>query len=231
MEMLKLISVLMSYPRAEMLEALDDMANLVERDAMLAQGDKAGLSGLIDHHRHTDLLDLQQQYVDLFDRGRNLSLHLFEHIHGESRDRGQAMVDLMNVYQANGFEIAARELPDYIPMFLEYLSQRPKEESIDWLRGAMPVLALLGARLGERGSANAVLFQALCSLVGETADTVGMREQVAKEGPDETLEKMDEIWEEEAVSFMGNPEVCRKPAAAEQPVVFHRHQPKQRRVG
>ena len=103
-------------------------------------------------------------YVECFDRGRNLSLLIFEHIHGESRDRGQAMVDLLRIYREHGFELAAKELPDYIPLFLEYLSQRPEDEALDLLRDALPVLNLLRARLAERGSAYAVLFATLARL-------------------------------------------------------------------
>jgi hypothetical protein len=79
-------------------------------------------------------------YVRLFDRGRALSLHLFEHIHGESRDRGQAMVNLLEVYRQHGFELSARELPDYMPLFLEYLAQRPQEEALDMLADTLHVM-------------------------------------------------------------------------------------------
>lgn len=219
MLILKVISALLSYPRAEMLEALDDMAGVVEGDESLPSRDKAGLMALIDNHRNADLMDSQQHYVETFDRGRNLSLHLFEHIHGESRDRGQAMVDLMRVYQSQGFEIAARELPDYIPLFLEYLSQRPAEEVVDLLRGALPILSLLGARLAERQSLYAALFDALASLADVAVDREALRQQAAAEGPDDTLARMDEIWEEEAVSFLDNPGACQSQSST-QPVTF-----------
>jgi nitrate reductase delta subunit len=231
MPMLKVISALLTYPRAEIQEALPDMADLVNAESKLAVMQKAKLSDFIESLRCTELMEWQQNYADLFDRGRHLSLHLFEHIHGESRDRGQAMVELMRIYQSHGYEIDVRELPDYIPLFLEFLSRRPADEAAEWLRGSMPVLQLLGARLAERGSSYAALFDALGALAGVSGEGAELRQQVATEGPDDTLVRMDEIWEEEAVRFMGNPDGCRKPAAAEQPVVFHRHQPNQRRVG
>lgn len=212
MMMLKLISALLSYPTAELLQALDELVLVIESDSALPDAEKAGLRTLIEVYRQADLLESQQCYVELFDRGRNLSLHLFEHIHGESRDRGQAMVELLRLYESHGFAMTARELPDYIPLFLEYLSHRPLEEAREWLAGAMPVLALLEARLTERESPYAALFLALRSLAGGSSDFGLLRERAAIEGPDETVMRMDEIWEEEAVSFMGNPGACQAPS-------------------
>ena len=208
MLILKVVSALLSYPQAELWDALDEVAAVVEVDAELPKQQEAGLLSFIKTHKAMDLIEWQQAYVELFDRGRNLSLLIFEHIHGESRDRGQAMVDLLRIYREHGYELAAKELPDYIPLFLEYLSQRPTDEALDLLRGALPVLNLLGARLAERDSAYAILFTTLAALVGDTKIPKGLRQQAAAEGLDETLLKMDEIWDEEAVSFMGNPKSC-----------------------
>ena len=219
MLILKGVSALLSYPQAELLEALDELSAVVEADAELPSQQKAGLLSFIKTHKAMDLIEWQQAYVELFDRGRNLSLLIFEHIHGESRDRGQAMVDLLRIYREHGFELAAKELPDYIPLFLEYLSQRPKDEALDLLRGALPVLHLLGARLAERGSPYAALFNALVALAGEAPASEGLRKQASVEDPDETLLRMDEIWEEEAVSFVGNPKACQT-QAVDQPLRY-----------
>lgn len=153
-------------------------------------------------------MDLQESYIGLFDRGRALSLHLFEHLHGQSRDRGQAMVDLLETYRRHGFELSARELPDYLPLFLEYLAERPADEALSLLADAMPVIALIGARLAERGSDYHVVFDALAALVGEPASIAEIRRQAATEGPDETVVNMDQIWEEEAVTFLANQGGC-----------------------
>jgi len=208
MLILKVISALLSYPQEDLLDALDDLSAVVDTDDDLPKPKNTGLADFINTRRGLDLVEWQQQYVELFDRGRALSLLIFEHIHGESRDRGQAMVDLLRIYQSHGFEIATRELPDHIPLFLEFLSQQPKEQSLDLLRGALPVLNLLGARLAERESPYAALFGALSAIAGDHANLDALREQTAAEGPDETLARMDEIWEEEAVSFMGNTQAC-----------------------
>lgn len=215
---LKVLSLLLSYPRAETLAALDEMAEAVVQENLLPPPQTSVLLGLINSWRNANLLDLQENYVVLFDRGRSLSLHIFEHVHGESRERGQAMVDWMRLYESHGFEIATRELPDYIPLFLEYLSQQPQTEAVSLLQDAMPVLSLLGARLAEQDSPYRVIFDTLTSIAGEPANAEGIRQQAAAEGPDATLVHMDKIWEEEAVSFMGGQSTCQSPAA--QPIIM-----------
>ena len=223
---LKVLSVLLSYPRAEMLSALDDMAEVVEREELLLRKSRGSVLGFIDALRGAELMDLQERYVALFDRGRALSLHLFEHVHGESRDRGQAMVDLSNLYRANGFEIAARELPDYVPLFLEYLSAQPRAAARQLLADAMPILSLLGARLAERESPFQVIFAALEGLAGEPDEVTEIRARAAAEGPDETLIRMDEIWEEEAVSFMPDAGSCKNQTPVVSPVHVTRRRPR-----
>lgn len=225
MLILKILSALLSYPRAEMLAALDEMAQVLQREDLLPVQQKTALIALMDSWRRADLLDLQESYVGLFDRGRSLSLHIFEHVHGESRDRGQAMIDLMELYRSRGFEISARELPDHIPLFLEYLSHQSREEAVALLRDAMPVLSLLGARLRQRASSHHVIFDALAAFAGNAEAMAEMSDRAASEGPDETLVRMDELWEEEAVSFLGA-QPARNPAGecgggrtrAEQPI-------------
>ena len=129
------------------------------------------------------------------------------------------MVDLIEVYRRNGFELSARELPDYVPLFLEFLSQIPPREAKGLLADAMPVLTLLGARLERRQSRYAAVFEALESIGGGAADARSIRRQVAEEGEDQTIVQMDKIWEEEAVTFMGGADRgCGSQSGAEQPV-------------
>jgi nitrate reductase delta subunit len=208
MKTLKVLSALLCYPQPEMQAALGEMAKALEQERLLPEHEQRALRAFMNRLERTDLMEWQEWYVASFDRGRALSLHLFEHIHGQSRDRGQAMVNLLEVYQRHGFQLNARELPDYIPLFLEYLAQRPMGEALDMLADAMHVLALLGARLAERGSEYHVVFDALAALVGEPAEIEDIRRQAATEGPDETLANMDKIWEEEAVTFLANQEGC-----------------------
>ena len=148
MVIFKVLSALLSYPTADLAAAAPELRSAVAETPGLPVAVADALLGLISEVEGRDLYELQEAYVALFDRGRHLSLHLFEHVHGESRDRGQAMVDLVDAYRAHGFELAARELPDYLPLFLEFLSQVPDEDAIDLLADAMPIIALVGARLG-----------------------------------------------------------------------------------
>ena len=217
---LKVLSHLLCYPEAETLAALDEMTAVIEQENCLPESHKKPVLAVINSYRGADLLDLQEHYVALFDRGRYVSLHIFEHVHGESRDRGQAMVNLLQMYESHGFEMSTHELPDYIPLFLEFLSQQEPAEAVKLLQDAMPVLSLLGARLAERGSKFRVIFDALEGLAGEPEGIQAIRQQAAVETPDETLLHMDEIWEEEAVSFMGAGDSCQTRAAAVSPIII-----------
>lgn len=216
---LKALSALLCYPTEELVEALPEIKTALAAESLLADSQLAAVKQLIQHFQQTELLELQENYVALFDRGRALSLHLFEHIHGESRARGQAMVDLLDMYQSHGFEMNAQELPDYIPLFLEFLSQRPQTEAFELLAETSAVLQALAERLEAKESPYYVLFDALLMLAGKERATKGQVEKTVTE-TDETILKMDEIWEEEAVTFMANKNSCGAEANAEQPMVF-----------
>ncbi|HPF59995.1 MAG TPA: nitrate reductase molybdenum cofactor assembly chaperone [Candidatus Competibacteraceae bacterium] len=222
MKTLKVLSALLCYPQPELQAALGEMREVLDQENLLPEREHRALLSLINQMQRADLIELQERYVRLFDRGRALSLHLFEHIHGESRDRGQAMINLLDVYRQHGFELSARELPDYLPLFLEYLAQRPAGEALDMLADTMHVMALLGARLAEQGSDYHAVFDALAALAGEPADIEAIRQQAAREDPDEAIVNMDKIWEEEAVTFLANQEGCgahqNSHGAAAQPV-------------
>jgi nitrate reductase delta subunit len=217
--LLKILSALLCYPEADLLAALAELVPIIEQEPRLSPESRSNLLDLIRSWQGADLLDLQEAYVALFDRGRSLSLHLFEHVHGESRDRGQAMVDLLQLYQSHGYELDRRELPDYVPLFLEFLSCQPRDQAMPVLSDAMPVLSLLGARLKQRGSPFHAVFDALAEFAGTPENLAEIQRQAAAEGPDETLLRMDEIWEEEAVSFLGSQAPCSSPPAAASPIV------------
>lgn len=163
----KALSALLSYPTPEMREALPEIADVVSRSPFIAQRERAGLLDLIDELGHGDLLTAEERYVDLFDRGRALSLHLFEHLHGDSRDRGTAMIDLKQLYEGAGFELSARELPDYLPVVLEYLSCRDIAEARDLLADCGHILTSIGRSLIARQSRYAAVLQALLVIAGE----------------------------------------------------------------
>jgi len=198
---LRAIARLMDYPSAEVYENVEELKAVLLASPTLGFKLKARLETWLTDFQNTDLMDVQETYGMLFDRGRATSLLLFEHVHGESRDRGQAMVDLMDLYKTHGFEIDTRELPDFIPMYLEYLSYRPQEEAENGILDVAHILALVGARLEDRDSGYGLLFRALLDL-GQADLTVDeFLEKAAKEERDDSLEALDKIWEEEAITF------------------------------
>ena len=132
----KVLSLLLTYPTAELKAAAPELAAALDAEALLPERLRARLAALIGEIAARDLYDLQERYVLLFDRTRSLSLHLFEHVHGEGRDRGQAMVDLIELYERGGLRLEAKELPDYLPLFLEFLSTRPFGEAQDLHRSS-----------------------------------------------------------------------------------------------
>jgi len=197
----KVLSLLLRYPTAEVHAALPELVAVLEHDNALQPARRRELIELVGELAAMDVIAAQERYSELFDRGRKLSLHIFEHTHGESRDRGPAMVELMKHYHACGYELAARELPDYVPLVLEFLAERPLDEAVEMLGEAMPVIVMLAARLKSRGSRYAAVLEALEAIAGGSEDADELRRQVSYEGPDEALVNMDKIWEEEAVTF------------------------------
>ncbi|VTN09743.1 Redox enzyme maturation protein NarJ [Raoultella terrigena] len=151
-----------------------------------------------------DVLDAQADYSELFDRGRATSLLLFEHVHGESRDRGQAMVDLMAQYERHGLELDSNELPDHLPLYLESLAQLPEDEAIAGLKDVAPILGLLSARLQQRESRYAALFELLLKLADTRVDSQKVAEKIADEARDDTPQALDAVWEEEQVKFFAD---------------------------
>ena len=145
----KALSALLMYPTAELIAALPDIEAAMAAEGLLKHNVRRALRPLIAELQTLDLYDLQERYIDLFDKTRRQSLHLFEHIHGESRDRGQAMVDLVAHYERGGLDVTANELPDYLPLFLEFLSTRPIDETRGLLSETAHILALLEERLEQ----------------------------------------------------------------------------------
>ena len=200
MKLLKLIAVLLDYPQEELWEHAGEL-RAASDDPALPPPRRAALRGFADGLMAQEPMAAQERWLELFDRGRAMSLLLFEHIHGESRDRGQAMVDLLATYRGHGFALGAKQLPDYLPVVLEYLSLRPVEEVRDWLGHVAHILELLAARAQERGSAYAVLLETLVETATGKVDLALLRARVAGEERDDTPEAMDRVWEEEAVRF------------------------------
>jgi nitrate reductase delta subunit len=194
----RVLARLLSYPDETIVAAVPAFRRALAHDAMLPVAARNRLEPLLSALENRDLIDLQAVYVGLFDRVRTLSLHLFEHVHGESRDRGQAMVDLVKLYQSHGLDVTARELPDYLPLFLEFLSVLSPAEARNLLGEAAHIIVAVGGRLAKRESPYAAVFAALAELAGGIADPA----TVDVEEPDtESPEAIDRAWEEAAVAF------------------------------
>lgn len=164
MKTFKVLSLLLCYPESEWLGALPELEQALAAEADFNGEANARLAPLFALLRQTDLIALQENYVATFDRNPSHSLHLFEHIHGESRDRGSAMIDLLEEYWKHDFDASAAELPDYVPLFLEFLSLLPAEEALELLGDAVHVLATVGRKLDANGSPYATTFQVLEAL-------------------------------------------------------------------
>lgn len=204
MNILKVISALMVYPTQELQQHADALVAEINQAKEIPPATRVAMNSLVDSLCRRDLMEVQEEYGQVFDRGCSNSLLLFEHVHGDGRDRGQAMVDLMALYEQHGFAIAVRELPDYIPLYLEFLAQRPDIEAREGLADVGHIFGVLGARLEERECPYHVLFDALLIISGVQVDVAKLKSQVAAEDRDDSMEAMDQIWEEEQVTFMAN---------------------------
>src|SRR5258707_10273976 len=137
MKTFKVLSALLAYPEAEVLAHLHELADVLISEGMLSASQQGSIIDFMTELARLAILDAQERYVSLFDRNRSLSLHLYEHVHGESRDRGQAMVQLAELYHLHGLEISVHELPDYLPLFLEFLSLLPTKAAASLLSEAV----------------------------------------------------------------------------------------------
>ena len=160
----KALGVLLAYPNAELMQALEEISQQLRQENLLSQSSLKNIDQMIAEMKKTDLVTLQERYVATFDQTPPLSLHLFEHIHGESRDRGPAMVDLTNMYQAEGLKTANNELPDYLPAFLEYLSLLPNDDAKKLLKDPIHVVKKIGEQLKSVDNHYHAVFSALEAL-------------------------------------------------------------------
>ena len=198
----KILSALLSYPTSALQDAAESLRDTLRDEALFPDSTQNGLEKLVGEFAASDLYGLQERYVDLFDRGRSLSLYLFEHVHGESRDRGQAMIDLKSLYESHGLDTTSNELPDFLPLFLEFLSTLPLEEARSLLGQTAHINGLLGERLRKRDAPYSVLFEALDALATVAPDSpqVAASPDLAEEDPAD-LALLDAQWEDAPVSF------------------------------
>ncbi|MGB0439548.1 MAG: nitrate reductase molybdenum cofactor assembly chaperone [Paracoccaceae bacterium] len=203
---LKALSLILSYPTRDLQSAMPEIGAVLASETRLTTAARRDLRPLVEALSHRDIYDLEEQFVLLFDRSRTLSLNLFEHVHGESRDRGGAMVSLIETYQEGGFHPATSELPDHLPVLLEFLSTRPFVESQETLADAAHIFEALQARLARRDSPYGAVFAALLQLSGAQANKEALADLLDQPEVDPMdLKALDEVWEESEVRFGPDP--------------------------
>jgi len=185
---LRALARLLSYPDADLHAHLDELRQALRQEAALTAERTAEVEALIDSLAAQSAIDAEADYVQLFDSGRRTSLHLFEHVHGDSRDRGPAMIDLAQTFEKAGLYLAIGEMPDHLPVLLEFASTQPPREARALLAETAHILNVIFSALQQRGSRYASALGALIELAGETAAPVQL--------PDE--ETLDESWAEPA---------------------------------
>jgi nitrate reductase molybdenum cofactor assembly chaperone NarJ/NarW len=195
------LSALLRYPAPALKAQTAEAERILRSEGLLADEQLREVCCFLQHLRNTDQLDLESAYVDAFDLGRSTSLHLFEHIHGDSRDRGAAMARLAARYRTHGLEPVERELPDYLPLFLEFLSTRPAGQARRQLAEVADIIELIGQRLRRRGTPYAALLAAIASLSEHIPDRGTIASAAAREERDDTPAALDAAWQEAPVTF------------------------------
>lgn len=195
---LRIIGFLLNYPSQEIVAAAREIPAILRREGWLSAKAVLDIENFLTDMQGRDLLEIQEDYVSLFDRTPSLSLHLFEHVHGDSRDRGQALVEIDSLYREKGLENISDHTPDYLPMFLEYLSLLPIGQAQENLEGAIDVISIIGERLKKRGSAYSVLLDALAEASARKPDQKKLQGALRIDaGLPLSADEMDKAWEEQ----------------------------------
>jgi nitrate reductase delta subunit len=183
---LRVLAALLGYPDARLRGHLAEMTTLLAEDNVLSTTRRGEIEALARWLAESEVLEAETTYVETFDRGRATSLHLFEHVHGDSRDRGPAMIDLAQTYERAGLYLAPGELPDHLPVVLEFVSTQPPREARAFLGEIAHLVNAIFGALIQRGSRYASVMGALLDMAGEQARPVDLAVEPA----------LDETWAE-----------------------------------
>jgi nitrate reductase molybdenum cofactor assembly chaperone NarJ/NarW len=186
---LRVLAHLLRYPDATFRTHIPEMQQALRAEAALAPMRLAELGALLRHLERCPALEVESEYVELFDRGRRTALHLFEHVHGDSRERGPAMVDLIQTYEKGGLYLGPEELPDHLPVLLEFASTQPPAKSREFLGEIAHIVRSIFSALSARQSPYASVLASILELAGERAQTVPLAPEPA----------LDESWAEPEV--------------------------------
>lgn len=208
---LRVLAALLAYPDDTLRGHLSEMSDLLRAERALSLARRLELDALMDGLRRADALQVQADYVELFDRGRATSLHLFEHVHGDSRERGPALIDLGQTYASAGLMLTDGELPDYLPAVLEFVSTQPRAQAQAFLAEMAHIFNAIFGALQARQSAYASVLGALLELAGEKAQPIAP----LAEAP------LDESWTEPVV-FDGCSSKGQAKPGQPQPIHIHR---------
>lgn len=199
---LAILSTLLRYPDETLRADLPDVMGAIA-DAGFSDRDRRALERLVRRLGTGDPLDRQEEFVRLFDRGRSTSLHLFEHVHGDTRNRGPAMVELVALYDANGFAMTGHELPDYLPLVLEFCAVAPAETTTNLLAQAGPLLQQIHAKLMSRGLPSSRGYAAVLAAVlseAKLAPTT-LPTEANDQADEDDLAAIDAAYEDQPVVF------------------------------
>lgn len=196
----KILSLLLSYPSAELQRFLAEVGAELKNEGLLRSEKIGEIEKFTGHFSKMDLTDWQAEYVQLFDNSRSASLHLFEHIKGDSKDRGQAMVDMLEFYKENGMQLSANELPDYIPVFLEFLSTLEVGKAADLLAEPVHIINRIFLALEEKKNPYRYVLSAIVALSARQPDENATKAVIQNEKPLD----LDAEYEEEPVEFGGD---------------------------
>ncbi|HEX6018941.1 MAG TPA: nitrate reductase molybdenum cofactor assembly chaperone [Burkholderiaceae bacterium] len=214
---LRVLARLLGYPDDALREHLHEASAALHAERALGPGRLAEIDALSERLRAAQPLDAEAAYVELFDRGRSTALHLFEHVHGDSRDRGPAMVDLVKTYEQAGLLLAPGELPDHLSVVLEYASTQPAAQAREFLREIAHIVQAIFSALLARESGYASVLAAVLDLAGVAAAPVALAAEPA----------LDDSWSEppafdgcstEGQAAPGQPQpihLVKRPAAAQ----------------
>ena len=198
----RVLSALLSYPTPELKAEVGQAEQILRTEGLLTGVHLQEVHAFIKQLQRMPQLEAESSYIEAFDRGRSTSLYLFEHTHGESRDRGQAMIRLLTRYRMHGLDLSANELPDFLPLVLEFLSTCRPDEARKYLSEVGDIIALIGERLRKRGALQAPLLEAIASLVpGHGTANTPVKEQSEDRDRDDTPAALDAAWEESPVTF------------------------------
>lgn len=206
MKSFKALSALLTYPTPELQQAIPAIRAVLHEEGLFGPQRMDAIERLLRRLADGDIWDLQEDYVLLFDRSRTLSLNLFEHVHGEGRDRGGAMVDLLETYRAGGFDLQGTELPDHLPVLLEFLSTQGLGAARDILSDAGPILSALSDRLARRASPYAAVLEAVSTFAQAGDDAQSAALAAVPDDDPEDLAALDAVYAEAQVVFGPDPE-------------------------